>query len=42
MQEYGHTLFETLLKDEENQYCFDCGKNHPYLREKTCTLGFNK
>lgn len=26
MQEYGHTLFETLLKDEENQYCFDCGK----------------
>jgi hypothetical protein len=28
MQEYGHTLFETLLNDEENQYCFDCGKIH--------------
>ena len=26
MQEYGHKLFEHLMKDEENHYCFDCGK----------------
>lgn len=26
MQNYGHSEFEELLKDEENNYCFDCSK----------------
>lgn len=26
MDNYGHYEFEELLKEEENQKCFDCGK----------------
>lgn len=25
METYGHYEFETLLKDEDNKQCFDCG-----------------
>ena len=34
MQNYGNKMFENFLKDEENTYCFDCGKILNYCSGK--------
>lgn len=31
METYGHYEFESLLREEENHNCFDCGKTLPIL-----------
>ena len=41
MDQFSHIEFEEFLKDEENQYCFDCGNRINYFREKTSSMGIS-